>query len=185
MTSTATTPVPTSRRSKRRENPTLIRAGPSSIPSNRRRCSPARRLPRLNPRRPPRSRSRRASTFWFGWICSFHWWQFDFYKPPNVFSRLDEYLLPDDLLFLRVQRCMSQGDHLWPGEFPDLDKSKEQVRSPRCQSSGQRGFFVFRRDLLVPALARQVQSRHERNQGNQSATRGAVETREECLGAFR
>jgi hypothetical protein len=41
--------------------------------------------------------------------------------PSNVFFNFNEHLLPDDLLFLRVQRCVSQDEHLWPEESPDLD----------------------------------------------------------------
>jgi len=29
-------------------------------------------------------------------------------------------LLPDDVLSLRVQRCVLHEPHLWPEEFPDL-----------------------------------------------------------------
>jgi hypothetical protein len=34
--------------------------------------------------------------------------------------QLDEELLPDDVLLLRVQRCVLHDAHLWPEEFPDL-----------------------------------------------------------------
>jgi hypothetical protein len=54
-------------------------------------------------------------------ICFLRLRQFDFRRPSNVFSKLNEYLLPDDLLLLRVQRCVSQDDHLWPKDFQDLD----------------------------------------------------------------
>jgi hypothetical protein len=33
---------------------------------------------------------------------------------------LDEQLLPDDVLSLRVQRCVLHDAHFWPEEFPDL-----------------------------------------------------------------
>ncbi len=35
----------------------------------------------------------------------------------------DEDLLPDDVLFLHVQRCVLHDTHLWPEEFPDLSFS--------------------------------------------------------------
>lgn len=47
--------------------------------------------------------------------------RFDFRRPRNVSFSFYDYLLPEDLLFLRVQSCVSQDDHLWPEEFPDLD----------------------------------------------------------------